>query len=76
MMLGLIFFLTVISPFSLTVNVSFNTLQPLGFGRQFLMRHVPFGDVSVSSLFRIMKFYCILLKNYNIRHGIKTTQSS
>lgn len=71
MMLGLIFFNTAISSISLTINVSFNTLQPPEFGKQFLLGCVLLRHISISSLSRIMNFYCILLRNYKIRQWYK-----
>ena len=57
MMLGLIFFFnTAISSISLTVNVSFTTLQAPKFGRQFLLGCVLLSGVSMASFVRIMNF--------------------
>lgn len=57
MMLRVIFFFNpAISSISLTVNVSFSTLQPPEFGRQFLLRCAFLSGVSLASFFRIMNF--------------------
>ena len=50
------FFNTAISSISLTVNVSFTTLQPPKFGRQFLLGCVLLSGVSMASFVRIMNF--------------------
>lgn len=71
---GLIFFFflsTAISSLLLTVNASFNILQPPEFGRHFLLGYVLLSDISVSSFFKIMNFYCLLHKNYNMKQWHK-----
>lgn len=50
------FFNTAISSISLTVNVSFTTLQAPKFGRQFLLGCVLLSGVSMASFVRIMNF--------------------